>query len=532
MASPLSYRTRQRALAGACAAVAIATAAAASGFTAAQPAPAAATISRSTAVTTPRYRVGAGALGVNVAPWDYSYGPGDKAAPAMQRMLKSAGVGMLHYGGGMWADYYDWQTNTDIKNCLPYHADSSFTSSCSTGDALGFANFSRQARALGAASFVTVNYGSGTPALAADWVAAARTTQGEAVRLWEVGNESYGCWEVNNPLASAPANYQGYVPNHWSTCPQITQGSARGTQTLANSYAAHALKFLQAMKSADSSAQIGVPWAFGSDVHGAAVPYADEWNRTVLRAAGRYASFVDARWYPYLFSGATGGRNPTSTQVLRQLFAVPALYRQMRQTLNAYDPKAGVVLGETGITSTQSLTVCQPVGAVFAAGDVLSWLAAGASSVDWFDLNNYGNKTPACKKADFGLFTSSVPPVPETPYWGYLLASKLAVPGATLGAVQTSAPKSVLAYESVLPGGRRAIALVNTGAAQARDVRIKPFRALTGPGAGPGGRAVNLKTWTYSIGTPRIVAGTARAGAVTRPGVTLPAESVRVMESG
>lgn len=523
MASPPSYRTRQRVLAGACAAVAIATAAAASGFTAAQSAPAA-KVSRPAAVASPEHRVGPGALGVNVAPWDYSYGPGDKAAPAMQRMLKSAGVGMLHYGGGMWADYYDWETNTDIKNCLPYHAGSSFTSSCSTGDALSFANFSRQARALGAASFVTVNYGSGTPALAARWVAAARTAPGEAVRLWEVGNESYGCWEVNNPLASAPANYQGYVPNHWSTCPQVTQGSARGTQTLADSYAANALKFLQAMKSTDSTARIGVPWAFGSSVHGAAVPYAGEWNRTVLRADGRYADFVDARWYPYLFSGTTGGRNPSNTQVLRQLFAVPGLYRQMRQTLDAYDPKAGVVLGETGITSAQSLTSCQPVGAVFAAGDVLSWLAAGAQSVDWFDLNNYGNMTPACRKPDYGLFTSSVPPVPETPYWGYLLASKLAVPGAMLGAVKTSAPKSVLAYESVLPGGRRAVALVNTGAAPARNVTIKPFKALTGPGG--------LRTWTYSVGTPRIVTGTARPGAVVRPGVTLPAGSVRVLETG
>lgn len=529
MASPLSYRTRQRMVAGACAVVATATAVAASVFTAAPSAPAASTVSRSAGVAPPGSRVGDGALGVNVAPWDYSYAPSDPGASVMQRMLKRAGIGMLHYGGGMWADFYNWETNTDIKKCLPYHADGSFTSGCSTGDALSFASFSKQARALGAGSFVTVNYGSGTPALAARWVSAARTTPGEGVRLWEVGNESYGCWEVDNPLASAPAKYRGYTPNTYvnlqngrrenPTCPQARQGSARGTQTLANSYAANSLKFLKAMKKADPNAQIGVPWAFGANVHGATVPAAAAWNRTVLRADGQYASFVDARWYPFGFGGATGGANPTDSQVLRQLYAIPALYRQMRQTLDTYDRNAGVVLGETGITNHPSLTVCQPVGAVFAAGDVLSWLAAGASSVNWFDLNNYGNKTAACRKGDYGLFTSSEPPVPETPYWGYLLASKLAVPGATLGAIRTSSAKTVLAFESVLPDGRRAVALVNTGASPARNVKIQPFKALTGAGA--------LRTWTYSIGTPRIVAGTARSGAVT-----LPAESVRVMESG
>jgi len=540
MASPLNhrrhrnyrnyrkYRRRQLTLAGTCAVIAVATGAAASAVAAAPPVPAAATLSRAGGMTAAKPHVAEGALGVNVAPWDYSYAPSDTGAPAMQRMLKAAGVGMLHYGGGMWADYYDWQTNSDIKKCLPRHTDGSFAGECSTGDALSFADFSKQARTLGAGSFVTVNYGSGTPDLAARWVAAARNTPGQAVRLWEVGNESYGCWEVNNPLAQAPERYRGYTPGtyisvhgRWEnpTCPQVTQGAARGTQTLADSYAANSRKFFEAMKKADPSARIGVPWAFGSSVHGAAVQNAGVWNRTVLQADGQDAGFVDARWYPYDFSGRTGGANPSDSQVLRQLYTVPALYRQMRQTLNTYDPKAGVVIGETGITNAESLTVCQPVGAIFAAGDVLSWLAAGASSVNWFDLNNYGNTTPACKDGDYGLFTSSEQPAPETPYWGYLLASKLAVPGASLGAIMVSGPaaKSVLAYESVFPGGRRAIALVNTGASPARHVEVRPFKALSG----------RLRTWTYSTGAPRIVTGTAGTGSVTLPG-----ESIRVMETG
>ena len=60
---------------------------------------------------------------------------------------------------------------------------------------------------------MTVNYGSGTPAEAAAWVSHAAGR----VALWEVGNENYGCWEVNNWLAQSPENFQGYQPNNYSS---------------------------------------------------------------------------------------------------------------------------------------------------------------------------------------------------------------------------------------------------------------------------------------------------------------------------
>ena len=47
---------------------------------------------------------------------------------------------------------------------------------------------------------MTVNYGTGTPALAAAWVKQATTTAGQGVTEWEIGNESYGCWEYNDWL--------------------------------------------------------------------------------------------------------------------------------------------------------------------------------------------------------------------------------------------------------------------------------------------------------------------------------------------
>lgn len=460
------------------------------------------------------------ALGVNTAPWDYVYAAGTSAGggvDVIQPLLKAAHIGLLRYGGGSYADLYDWQTNSDIENCLP-DTTASFVvtpTSCARTDSLGFDQFSAQAKAVGARSMVTVNYGSGTPAEAAAWVTQSRTTPGESVALWEVGNENYGCWEVNNWLAQPPENYQGYTPNVYSTCPQATQGNAAGTQTLASSYAANARPFMAAMKQASPSARIGVPWAFPDEVAGAGVPDNSEWNDTVLGQDGKYIGFVDAHYYPFDFAGSTGGANPTDQQVLQALQSVPSLYAQIRTELNKYDPRAAVVVGETGVSNSETTTVCTPAGALFAAGDVLSWLAAGAQSVDWWDMNNYGNTGTTCSNADFGMFTSGSPPAPETPYYGYLLASILAQPHALLAPMSTSDPADVLAFQSLLPGGREAVALLNTGSA-----RTVSFRARV-PLAG------RSRTWTYSEDVPSITAGTTTG---TR-GVTLPAESLVILES-
>ena len=465
-------------------------------------------------------------LGLNTAPWDSIYAANTSAGggvDVIQPLLKAAGIDSLRYGGGSYADAYDWQTNTNIENCLPDDATASFTSSCSSSDALDFSQFSQQARAIGAQSFVTVNYGSGTPAEAAAWVSQATSTPGQGVALWEVGNENYGCWEVNNELAGPPANFQGYLPNVPATCPQTTEGDAAGTQTLATSYAANAGPFLRAMKKANPVAQIGVPWAFDSAVPGAAVPDNTEWNNTVLKADGKYASFVDAHYYPFFFAGSTGGANPTDQQVLQSLQQIPALYSGIRTELNTYDPKASVVVGETNVSNNETTTVCTPAGALFAAGDVLSWLAAGAKSVDWWDMNNFGNTTASCTSPDYGFFTSSSPPVAESPYYGYLLASLLAKPHAVLGPLGTSDTADVLAYQSLLPGGKRAVAFINTNTSSAEKVTF--HAPLLG----------TLRTWSYSAGNQNsansnIVTGTAPVASFAH-GITLPAESMTILET-
>jgi hypothetical protein len=188
------------------------------------------------------------------------------------------------------------RANTDIMGC-PSTAVPEYQAGCANYNALDFTLFSRQARALGAQSLVTVNYGSGTPAEAAAEVKQAGAP-GQQVALWEIGNEGYGCWEANNYLVAAPERYQGFRPTAGATCPMATRGVPAGTQIMARSYGANAPKFMAAMRAANPSAVLGVPWAFDLSVGGGSVAGNTEWNSTVLAEDKKYIGFVDAHWYP------------------------------------------------------------------------------------------------------------------------------------------------------------------------------------------------------------------------------------------
>jgi hypothetical protein len=507
----VAFRRSQRVGAGMVAAVAVAAVAATT--LALQPSGSAAT------------GLSAAPLGVNVAPWDGLYA--GSAAAAVQPMLIAAGIRQLRYGGGSYADIYNWQTNINVGAC---QQSGKGASGCTAQNPLGFAEFSRQARAIGAESLVTVNYGSGTSAQAAAWVTEAAQTAGQDVALWEVGNETYGCWETDDKLAGPPEHYQGYRPSVNgdpvnATCPTAAQGEAAGMRTLATSYAVNAGRFLKAMKAADPSAVLGVPWAFGPEVPGSAVTDNAEWNDIVLGTDAPDIGFVDAHYYPFTFSGATGGANPSDSQVLHALLKIPSLHASIEQGLAGRDPSAAVVIGETSVSNGSTTTMCTPVGAVFAAGDVLSWLAAGAQSVDWWSLNDTANTGAACVRPGSGLFTSATKPQPETPYYGYLLASKLAQPGAQLKVLNTSDPADVLAYQSWLPDGGHAVAFINLNASAAATVTFPAVSGLTG----------TLKYWSYSAGAQNATHSNVETGTTSAVSVGthigLPPESITVLQT-
>ena len=402
-------------------------------------------------------------LGVNTASWDTNF-----TDSAVASDLSAAGTGLIRYPGGSYADGYLWQSNT-------YQG---------TADPVSFAQYSSQVDAIsGGQKFVTVNYGSDTPADAAAWVTQSATA-GQGVALWEIGNEEYGSWEIDN----------------------------HASPHTASSYASNGLAYMQAMKAANPNAQICYDYGMdGNLAPGSGVTNYQNWNATILQADAADINCADVHWYPI------NGTPSESVQSIMELVDnIPPAAAEVKSALAAYDPSAYFVVGETNMSQTANAWNEQPVGALFAAANAMEWLSYGAQSVDWWDVHNYGTST-----ADFGMLSSATggePAVdtPEPPYYGYQLASKLAVKGATVGTLAVATP-NVYGYYSRLPGGSYAVMLVNAD----------PSSGYSVPAASLGLTSSAETEYSYSAASPTVT-----SSSFTGSSVSVPAESVVVLTNG
>src|SRR5689334_15587684 len=91
-------------------------------------------------------------IGLNTAVYD-----SDMNDAAIAPLLKAAGVTAMRYPGGSYSDIYNWQNQTAAAGGF-------------VAPNTSFANFMSTANSAGAQPIITVNYGTGTPSLAAAWV--------------------------------------------------------------------------------------------------------------------------------------------------------------------------------------------------------------------------------------------------------------------------------------------------------------------------------------------------------------------------
>jgi Cellulose binding domain len=402
-------------------------------------------------------------LGVNTAAWDTNF-----PDSAVTSSLSAANTGLIRYPGGSYADGYLWQSNT-------YQG---------TADPVDFAQYSTAVNSIkNGQKFVTVNYGSDTPADAAAWVTQSQTS-GEGVSLWEIGNEEYGSWEIDN----------------------------HSNPHTAASYASNALGFMQAMKAVSPSAQICYDYGMdGNLAPGSGVTNYQQWNDTILSADAADINCADVHWYP--INGLPSGESVQS--IMSLVDNIPAAAAEIHTALSTYDPSAYYVVGETNISQTANAWNEEPVGALFAAANAMEWLSFGAQSVDWWDVHNYGSPT-----ADFGMFSSGSsgePAVdtPYAPYYGYELASKLAVKGAKVGTLLVPTP-NIYGYYSQQSGGGYSVMLVNADPSNAYSVTTSSL----------GITSTSETEYTYSAANPAIATTTFSGSSVS-----VPAESIVVLSN-
>jgi len=216
------------------------------------------------------------AVGLNTAVYDSHMND-----PAIPGLVKAAGIDALRYPGGSYSDIYNWQTNV---------AQGGFDAPNTS-----FTDFMKTATATGANPIITVNYGTGTPALAAAWVQNA-STNNFGINYWEVGNEVYGNgtyganWEADSRCTDSAGNPVriGSEPSQTFHCGPAT-------------YAADVLSYLSAMKAANPNihvcAVLTTPGFWPDNVTNATTS-PQSWNQTVLSMLGAKTDCVIMHYYP------------------------------------------------------------------------------------------------------------------------------------------------------------------------------------------------------------------------------------------
>ncbi|MGC4072796.1 MAG: alpha-L-arabinofuranosidase [Nibricoccus sp.] len=116
---------------------------------------------------------------LNTAIWDGAFNTATTA-----ELLNEIDNQALRFPGGSASDEYHWKTNRSEGQTFEW--------------ATSFDDFANIAKVTDAQVFITVNYGTGTPQEAADWVRYANRTKRLGIKYWEVGNENYGTWETDH----------------------------------------------------------------------------------------------------------------------------------------------------------------------------------------------------------------------------------------------------------------------------------------------------------------------------------------------
>jgi hypothetical protein len=421
------------------------------------------------------------ALGVNDAIWDDQLG-----TTAVSDLLGAAGVRMMRYPGGSYGDIYHWKTHT---------ADGGFVA-----PGTDFDTFMASVRRVGAQPMIIANYGTGTPAEAADWVRYANVTKGYGVTYWTIGNENYGNghyganWEADNHADKTPTGYANMVR-----------------------------EFSDAMKAVDPTIKVGAVlttpanWPDGVVAGGDA----ETWNAAVLSVAGPKIDFVDVHWYP----GGTAAESLTRTNQIGD--AVYLLRQQIARYAGPNASHLGISLTETNVGVGQNT---QP-GALYLADVYSGLLENGLFTVHWWNVHNgIGTVSTVAGQVDYGDFgllssgtcladgTTCEPAIntPFAPYHALALMNTFARPGDQF--VRAATDESlVTAHAARRPNGDLAVLLVNKDPDNSRPVTI----AYDGYAPATGAPAV----YSYGNGATSVASG--QTGTATSQ--TLPPYSLTVL---
>ncbi len=377
-------------------------------------------------------------LGINVACWDWSL-----TSPERRALLKQANFGAMRYPGGSITNEYDWRANRNRRTNADYGT--------ATDGFLGVAN------ELGAEKIICVNYGSGTPQEAADWVQYANIQRNGGVRYWTIGNENYGSWEHDT------------YPNRHD----------------AHTYAEFARDAIQQMKSIDPTIKVGVVGVFTETEYPQRFSVTNPrtgqshngWTPVLLNRLSSFGvvpDFFDVHHYPQ-----QPGREDDAF-LLDDPRTWGEIISQMRQILRDYLGAAGnsvpIFVTENNSTAfNPGKQTTSVVNALYMADSWAQAILAGADAYAWWDLHNsaeaHNNNSALLygwrNWGDYGVVSAGYPSgvgdplhTPYPTFFAVQLINRFARPGDTLVAVNCDNPMLRI-YAVRTPNGKGRLLVIN-----------------------------------------------------------------------
>ena len=454
MSTKTYTRPRQRAFLASSAVAALALVLGAQTVSAAPAAPAAPAATAANVTVNASAHLGiipANGIGLNTAVYDAHMNDSQLVGA-----MRAAGIDALRYPGGSYSDIYNWQTQTAV--------DGGFVAPNTS-----FAQFVATAKAANAGSIVTVNYGTGSTALAAAWVKAAASDQAN-VKYWEVGNEVYG----NGTYGSNWESDSHCRTSRGGSPVTIGQEPSRTYDCGPAEYATGVLAFRSAIKAANSGSQVcavlTTPGFWPDNQTTAEYPHS--WNQTVLSALGRQTDCVIVHYYP-----AQGSSSAAS--MLNDPSDIPGVVSTVRSQIQQY---TGLNPANVPIIVTETDSQVDPdtqPSALFAADMYMSWLENGVVNVDWWDEHNGPGSSSTVGGArdygDLGMFATGGggEPAVNTPfssYYGLAMLSRLGAPGDTM--VSSTSNNGLLKVHAVRHGNNLDVLIDNEAPSTSYSVNL------------------------------------------------------------
>lgn len=404
-------------------------------------------------------------FGLNTAVWDGDFDSSDTTG-----LLREVGATFLRFPGGSLSDQYHWATGTTLTNTWQW--------------ATSFSNFVHVVTNVGVQPIITVNYGTGTPAEAAAWVANSKAN-GYSFKYWEIGNECYGTWETDSNT----------FPNDPYT------------------YAVRAQQYIQQMKAADPTIKIGVVAAPGEDsyVNYPAITVTNPltglvhsgWTPillTTLKSLGVTPDFMINHRYQEYSASYSSESSDCDALLLQSSPAWAGDAADLRAQITAYIGSAGTNIellatennSDSGAQGRQSTSL---VNALYYADSLAQLMQTEFNSFIWWDLRNgsdtSGSFDPTLygwrNNGDLGVVDSTTNRYPAF-YAAKLMQHFVESGGSILSA--TSDFSLLSAYASRHADGSVSLLVIN------KDLAASLNTQLTLAGFVPG---TNATMYTYGI---------------------------------